>query len=182
MEVEVKARLKSLEEIKKKLESLGAKFLAPVEQRDAYFKPKGFDEKKQGPGDWVLRIRSSNGKSILTLKILTEILGAWHEYETGIEKEEQAKKILAAMGLVNVFTLNKTRAYGALEGFELCLDNVKELGYYLEVALESEEKEGSRNKIISFLKKIGIAEQDIEKRGYGEIIGEKLGHKFSGMR
>ncbi len=181
MEVEVKARLKDLKQIKKKLESLGAKFSAPVEQCDAYFKSKGFDAKPEGPGAWIMRIRTSNGKSKLTFKELTEILGAWKEFETGIENAEQARKMLEAMGLVNAFTLNKSRIYGELEGFELCLDDVKELGYYLEVALESEEKEDSRNKIISFLKKIGVNEKDIEKRGYGEIISEKLGYRFQGM-
>jgi adenylate cyclase class 2 len=182
LEVEVKARLKDLEAIKQKLVSLGAKFVAPVEQSDSYFKPKGFDKENQGPGDWIMRIRTSDKKSFLTLKTLTEALGAWHELETEISNPEQAKKILETMQLENVFTLNKQRTYGTIEDFELCLDNIKELGYYLEVALEASESKNSRQKIIDFLKEIGIKEKDIEKRGYGEIIGEKLGHKFKGMR
>jgi len=182
MEVEVKAKLKNLLPIREKLESLGAKFSEPVEQSDAYFKPAGFGKKPDGPGSWIMRIRTSNGKSSLTFKALTEILGAWKEFETGIENAAQTRNMLEAMGLVNAFNINKKRTYGELDGFELCLDDVKELGYYLEVALESEEKEASRNKIICFLKKISVSEKDIEKRGYGEIIGEKLGHKFEGMR
>ena len=52
----------------------------------------------------------------------------------------------------------------------------------MEVSLGSEQSDIARGKILSFLKKINIEEKDIEKRGYGEIIGEKLGHEFRGMR
>ena len=182
MEVEVKAKVKDMVELKKKFEDMGASFNTPVSQVDAYFKPKGFDEKPEGPGSWIVRIRDSNDKKTLTLKALTEILGAWVEYETAIENGEQARKILDTMGLVNVFTLNKKRSYGKIGEFEVLLDDVKELGEYLEVALESDEKEKTREKIINFMKSAGISESDIERRGYGEIIGEKLGHRFGGMR
>ncbi len=184
MEVEVKARIDDLDTVKKKLESLGAKFDSIVKQKDAYFKSRGFDSKKQGPGDWIVRIRTSRGQKILTLKALTEILGAWVEHETVIDDEKEMQNILETMGLFNVFTLNKERVPGRLDEFELCLDDVKELGKFLEVALDSEdkEKENARDMIIEFMKTLGISEKDIEKRGYGEIIGEKLGHRFDGMR
>jgi predicted adenylyl cyclase CyaB len=71
-----------------------------------------------------------------------------------------------------------------MEWFEVMLDDVQELGRFIEVALESDEgeKEAARKKIIDFIKKLGIDEKFIEKRGYGEIMGEKLGHRFEGMR
>jgi len=182
MEVEVKARVKDLAALKAKLESMGAKFGRTAQQRDSYFKPKGFDKKPEGPGSWIVRIREDGSKRTLTLKALTEVLGAWKEYETGIDNSEQACKLLETMGLTNTFTLNKIRIYGKLGEFEVLLDDVKELGKYLEVALESDEKDKSREKILKLMKGIGVNEKDIEKRGYGEIMGEKLGHRFGGMR
>ncbi len=183
MEIEVKVRLKDLESIKKRLLEKGAVFGEPVVQEDMYFKEPGFDPNRiQGPGDIIVRVRREDGKSILTLKALTEILGAWKEHETEIANPEEMENILKTAGFVNAFNINKSRAVGELGEFELCVDDVKELGKYMEVSVISEEKEKTRNRIIAFLKELGFEEKDIEKRGYGEIIGEKLGHKFDGMR
>ncbi len=182
MEVELKARVKDLDSMRKRLESLGVSFGNTVEQKDVYFKPRGFDEKPEGTGSWIVRIRTSGNKKTLTLKALTEMLGVWKEYETAIDNDEQARRILEAMGVINVFTINKKRTYGRLDDFEVLLDDVKELGKFLEVALESDEKENTRNRILGFMKNLGIEDKDIEKRGYGEIIGEKLGHRFEGMK
>ncbi len=183
MEVEVKARIEDMEAMKQKLESMGAKFDGnAVEHVDAYFKQKGFDKKPEGPGAWILRIRESRGETTLTLKALTDITGAWVEYETGIDNAEQVRKMLETMGLINVFTFHKKRIHGRLGEFEVLLDDVKELGKFVEVGLISDESEGTRARIIEFIRKLGIEEKDIEKRGYGEIMGEKLGHMFDGMR
>jgi len=143
--------------------------------------PEGFDQRPSGPGDWILRIRTSGDQKTLTIKVLTEIRGAWVEHETGIDNEEQARKIAETMGLVNVFTFNKKRLFGRMGEFEVLLDDVKELGKFMEVALESDEKEDARNRIIAFMKTLGIKEKAVERRGYGEIMGEKLGHKFERM-
>jgi predicted adenylyl cyclase CyaB len=182
MEVEMKARIDDIEAMKQKLETKGVKFEGEAQQVDAYYKPENFNERPQGPGDWILRVRTSGDEKTLTIKVLTEITGAWIEHETGINNEEQARKIAETMGLINVFTFHKRRLFGQMGEFEVLLDDVKELGKYIEVALESEEKENTRKKIIDFMKTIGIEEKDVEKRGYGEIMGEKLGHKFHKMK
>ncbi len=183
MEIEVKVRLRDLDSVRNRLIERGAVFNRPIVQKDMYFKPPGFDPKKtQGPGDVIVRIRKGERKHRLTLKALTDILGAWIEHETKIEDPGEMENILKAASFTNVFTLNKTRVLGRLGEFELCLDDVKELGKYMEVGLISEEKEGTRNRILELIRELGFKEKDIEKRGYGEIMGEKLGHRFSGMR
>lgn len=184
MEVEVKARVENLEDVKKKLVELGVQFNGSVSHNDRYFKPKGFDQRVQGPGDYIVRIRKEGNNHILTTKALTEIMGAWIEHETEIDNPGEMEKMLLMLGLVNVFDLNKTREVGRLGEFEVLLDDVKELGKFIEVALDSEEgkKEENRKRIIEFFSKIGLKEEALEKRGYGELIGEQLGHKFGGMR
>jgi adenylate cyclase class 2 len=184
MEVEMKVKIDDIDALRKKLESMGANFNEAVDQTDVYFKKKGFDSKPEGPGAWILRIRDSEGEKALTLKALTEVTGAWLEHETGIDNVEQARKIMETMGLINVFTFHKKRIHGRMGEFEVLLDDVTELGRYVEVALDSaeEEKEKTRTKIIEFIKTLGYEEKDFEKRGYGEIMGEKMGHKFDGMR
>jgi predicted adenylyl cyclase CyaB len=182
MEVEMKAKIEDLETMKQKLESMGVAFEGEAQQVDAYYKPKGFDKTPDGPGDWILRVRKSGDEKTLTIKVLTEVTGAWIEHETGIDNEEQARRIAETMGLVNVFTFHKRRLFGRMGEFEILLDDVKELGKYIEFALESDEKENTRRKIIEFMKTLGIEEKDVERRGYGEIMGEKLGHKFHKMK
>ncbi|MFQ5647646.1 MAG: class IV adenylate cyclase [Candidatus Aenigmatarchaeota archaeon] len=182
MEIEVKVRLEDLEEMKRKLAGRGAVFEEPVVQEDRYFKPKGFEKKVQVPGDFIVRIRKAWGKVILTSKILTEVRGAWIENETDITDPEEMEKILLLTGLVNAFNINKIRHIGKLGEFEICIDDVKELGKFMEVCLIADEHEQTRERIISFLKELGFSDKDIDTRGYGEIIGEKLGHKFGGMR
>lgn len=182
MEIEVKVRLQDLDGMEKKLAGKGAVFQKPVVQEDSYFMTPGYDERVSGPGEFILRIRKVGGKSILTFKELTEVRGAWIEHETPIEDPEEMRKILLRSGFVTVFDINKTRRRGELGEFEICIDDVKELGKFMEVCLIADEHENTRERIIQFLKGLGFRDRDIETRGYGEILGEKLGCKFGGMR
>ncbi len=180
MEVEVKARVNDLNALRRKLESKGASFSPPAMQSDAYFKPARGVE---GPGAWILRIRDSGGKKTLAMKVFTDVRGAWIEHETGIEDEKQVRKMLEVLGLPNAFMFNKKRVRGRLGDFELCLDDVRELGKFIEVALDSEEKDNARERIREFIRSLGISDKDIDNRGYGEIYEEeKHGKKFNGMR
>ena len=183
MEIEVKVRLEDIEAMKQKLAGRGAVFEEPVTHSDHYFKQRGYNDRAQGPGDFIIRIRKVGDKAILTCKVLTEVRGAWIENETEIADPDEMERILGSAGFVTVFRLNKTRNRGRLGEFEICIDDVKELGKFMEVCLDSEEKDSSRERIIAFLKELGFTEGSIDTRGYGEIIGEEqLGQKFSGMR
>jgi predicted adenylyl cyclase CyaB len=132
-----------------------------------------------------VRIRNQAGKHMLTSKTLTEFLGVWDEHETIIGSPEEVEKMLDLFGFVNAFNVIKTRERGYLEGFEVILDDVRELGKFIEIALESDEvedKDAARRRIIDFFSKIGLGEDSLEKRGYGEMIGARMGVKFGGMR
>ena len=82
-------------------------------------------------------------QAFLTIKEMTDESGVWHELETGVEKPDQAREIIAKMGFSHLFDINKTREKGMLGEIELCLDEVKQLGKYLEAAIEAETKEGA---------------------------------------
>jgi len=179
MEVEAKVELKDLEEIKKKLISLGAKFFKEKKQDDIFFYKKGAENKVQGPGDFVLRIRESD-KNTFTFKALTDRTGFWVEHETEISSPREMKIILEKTGFVEMTAMHKKRIPGELGEFELCLDDVKELGKFLEVALESEEGEKSERKLVDFLKKLEFDEKEIIHKGYGAMMFAKLGIKFDG--
>jgi adenylate cyclase class 2 len=182
MEIEVKAKVGDLAQIKKKLIELGAEFTNSEQQDDSYFKPKGREMEDQGPGSFIVRIRKGSAKSFLTLKEMSEETGVWPEHETAVDNPGQAREILLKMGYSHLFDINKKREKAMLDGVELCLDDVKQLGKYLEAAIEAETKVGAKQKIMALLQKIGINEIQIEPKGYARIISENMGIKFRGVK
>ena len=181
-EVEMRFKCPDLEDFKSNLIKMGAKLSGPEIQEDFYFRPKGKENAEQKPGDFILRIRRTKDKKFLTLKGLTEIRGAWLEHELEINNAEEAEKMLSVMGYARWLEISKTRQTTKLDDFEICIDDVKQLGPYVEVSLFAEDTENARNKIKQFISNLGISENEFESRGYPEIIGEILGIKFSGMR
>lgn len=79
-------------------------------------------------------------------------------------------------------TLTKERIPGKLGEFSFNLDNIKELGLYIEVELIDEDGKRAQDKIKQLLFKLGISENQLERRGYIEIIFEAQGMKFNGQK
>jgi len=189
LEVEVKAKLAGtagLNAIKQKLGGLKARLVEELVQHDEYYYREP-DRKTRGPGDFIVRIRKQGNENYLGYKELTETTGAWKEYESRVEDAEAVKKILKGIGLVKAFDVIKKRSEYRAGEFEVCLDDVKDLGCFIEVALEfqkeidGESSKNAREKIYGFMKTLGISEKDLEPKGYGELIHEPLGYKFVGM-
>jgi len=179
MEVEAKVKVQSLEAMRTKLESMGAEFHPEKRQHDSIFKRKGHELDPQKPGDFILRVRESS-KNFLAIKVLTDRPGVWIEHETEVADSVAAKALLEAAGFVQVLTMTKTRIPGTLEDFELCLDDIKELGTHLEIALDSHDGHTAKKKIVELLGKLGYQEKDIIHKGYVAILFERMGVKFEG--
>lgn len=181
MEVEAKVRVSNLKEVKRKLVKLGAKFSKIKTQADFYYKEKGKELEPQRPGSSLLRIRHQGKKKFLTLKALTEQEGAWIEHEVEIDSDDKMHNLLLALGYTRALTITKERTPGMFGEFELCLDDIQELGLYLEISLDSEDKENAKKKLVSFLNSLGFKEEYIEHRGYARILFEKMGVKYEGV-
>ncbi len=175
MEVEARVKVNDLDKIKQRLTSIGADFFERNYQIDSVYKTKGKELEPLGPGAFILRIRESGKGNKLTYKNLTETPGVIIEYETNIDNPNEMRKIIESSGFGLVYTMEKERTSGKLRDFKLCLDNVKEIGTYLEVELQSEDGDGAMNKIKQFFKKIGFPENEITTKGYSLMIFEKLG-------
>jgi predicted adenylyl cyclase CyaB len=179
MEIEARVKVDDLEKVKSQLTGLGAEFYKEKVQVDSIFKRKGEELAPQGPGGFILRVRESD-KNTLTLKALTEKAGVWVEHETEVSNVEEAKQILLKADFSKVFTMTKKRISGRLGDFELCLDDIKELGTYIEVALDSPDSRKSKEKIVRLLNKLGFEESQIIHKGYVAMLFERLGVTFSG--
>ena len=181
MEIEIKARVENLADMKKKLVELGAEFSGSEQQDDSYFKPKGREMEDQGPGSFIVRIRDG-GKSFLTLKEMSDETGVWPEWETAISNPKEMKIIMEKLSYSRIFDISKNREKGDLDGMELCLDDVKQLGKYLEVAIEADKKEGAKQRIMALFSKLQILQSQIEPKGYARIISENMGINFKGVK
>ncbi len=110
-------------------------------------------------------MRKQGNKAYLGYKQLTETTGASKEYETRVEDAKAVKKILGGVGLTKVFEITKKRSEYSVGEFEVCLDDVKGLGYFIEAALEFlKEVDGNaskklREKIYCFTKTLTINEK-----------------------
>jgi predicted adenylyl cyclase CyaB len=177
MEIEAKVKVEDLEQVKQKLIQMGAQFSEKKKQIDHIFKPKGKEFAEQGPGDYIWRIRES-ARNKLTFKALTETAGVWVEHETEIKDPEEMKKILLKSGFSQVLIMTKERTPGELGDFELCLDDIKELGTHLEIALDSNDEKIAKKRIVELLGKLGYGESQIIHKGYVAILFERMGVKF----
>lgn len=182
MEVEIKAKLKDLSHIKDKLLKSGAKLGKSKRQLDIFYKHKERAWDTLRPGSYILRVRESGNDKFLTFKSLTPIKGVWEEYEVRIDGTKEIKKILKKLDLIPVFSIEKVRISGSLGKFKFNLDKVKNLGSFVEVELIDKNGKKAQNEIRKLFSRLGISEKQLERRGYGEIISEKMGIKSDGIK
>ena len=175
MEIEIKAKVDDVEEIKKKLINLGCSF-KELRQMDRYFLKKGRREqfKQRLPGEYSLRIRNNDKKDFFfTCKELTDKDGVWPENETRITNPEETEQIILKTGHEYLLTLNKKRFVSKLSEFEVCIDDIEHLGTFIEVEVISDDVDSGQQKILSFFKELGIDESKITHKGYVDMTLRK---------
>lgn len=180
MEIEVKAKLKDLKQIRKRLLQIPVQFSKSKTQVDHYYKLRGREMELQKPGSYLIRIREDDDKNYLTMKKLTKERGVWEEHELAIENYREMDIILREIGFVEIFTLHKKRTITKYKNYKICLDDVRELGPYLEIELVVKKGDFLKlqDNIKSFMFSLGIQENQIEKRGYPQILLMDMGVKY----
>ncbi len=181
MEVELRARVDNLEDVKKRLVKKGAKFNKQAEEQDdTYYVPRGKEEVARR-GDPLIRVRKEGKKAKLNVKLLTSTAGIWDEHEVSVSDGDELKLILKKMGLVELFTLVKRRTKGRLKEFGLFLDDIEVLGSFLEIELlvPEEEAEAAQQRIRELMHELVISEEDIEAKGYARLLREEMGTKYA---
>ena len=181
-EVEVKARLKDKESVIKKLEALGCKFSEEFHQVDHIFIKKN-DSFPPPLGVGVLRVRKSNDKYFFTLKIPQTSRQDCIERELEIIEGERMIEILGLMDWVEVPTVDKKRIKTNINDIEIVLDDVKDLGEFIEaekiVTIEDPEaRKKTQEELYSFLETLGVSKEDRVIDGkYDIMLFEKFGMK-----
>lgn len=182
-EIEIKIPLaeREFEGIKENVKIL-SKFEKKSHQVDTYFTPahKNFLD-QQFPFEW-LSIRSRDGKSILSYKHYypedADLKTHCDEFELEISKPEQFDKIFSSLEFRKLVTVEKDReVYVYNDEFEIALDNVNDLGKFIEIESIKDfgSVEATRKKLFDFAKILGINAAGTDKRGYPFLLMKKKG-------
>ena len=171
IEVEVKAKIGSFEEMEKRLEGLGAIKSKTEFQEDIYLASPIVDFAKT---DEALRIRTTDNDTFITYKgpKLNDKAKTRKEIEMKIEDTAKAKGIFAEIGFKEVRTVRKNRQYYDYENFEISLDDVEGLDPYMEIEIAMDDNEDyteAQNMIFKLFEKLDIAE-GFETTSYMELL------------
>ena len=171
IEVEVKARIDSFEEIEEKLKTIGAEKTKTEFQEDIYFQSPIVDFAKT---DEALRIRTTNSQTFITYKgpKLNEKAKTRKEVEMAIESAEKARDIFEEVGFTPARIVRKNRLYYTYENFEISLDDVEGLPPYMEIEValpDSEDYSEAQNRIFELFARLDITE-GFERTSYMELL------------
>jgi len=167
MEVEVKFRVE-FGHMKAKIESLGARFIREELQEDVYFSV---------PFPTQLRVREipNLGEAFLTYKEIKDPgrNEEFDEIEVGVSDASKTREILKRLGFKEDVTVRKRRLVYRLDNVTFELNDVEELGGFLDIEVISDDVEEAKKKIWEMAGRLGLSEKDVEPRLYQELLKEK---------
>jgi predicted adenylyl cyclase CyaB len=132
-EIEVKARVSDMQAIEEKLRALGCTISEPVIQDDTVFVDYSEAYDQMSPGKNFLRIRKSNDKTLFTVKQPQQGELDCFEHETEISDAEEMRQAILLMGYHEAIKIYKTRRKTNYGEYEICLDEVRDLGTFIEL-------------------------------------------------
>jgi predicted adenylyl cyclase CyaB len=163
-EVEVKARLKDRKAVIKKLKSLGCKFRKELHQVDHIFIPENISFPPP-IGTPVLRVRKQGDIYFFTLKISQGNRTDSIEREMEIPEGEKMIEMLKLLKWRETILVDKRRTKTNIKDIEIVLDNVKDLGEFVEAEKivthpDVEHRKKIQADLFAFLETLGIPQDD----------------------
>jgi len=167
-EIEIKARVANKDQLLKAFTDKNIQLTDPIEQHDVVYYVEG--TKDNAPDSVWLRLRTENGtKTILTLK--KQHRGGLDsiEHETVVADAEEARGIILALGFTLYSDLTKTRQKAKVGEIEICLDEVQDLGCFVEAEKLAElDADGQKieSELWEVLNEFGVDKKDEVLEGY----------------
>ena len=177
-EIEVKARLKNKDQIFEKLKSLGCVLSAPIRQVDTVYTKIVGSVEEYLKNDHFLRIREkSDGRFIFTVKKpLSNLVLTKAEHETEIKNPIELEQALFLMGYQTANKVIKVRQTTHCKDFEICIDEVENLGSFIEVErMSDDDMDAVRKELNEFLDSLGVSSEDQVHKGY-DILAIESGN------
>lgn len=172
IEIEVKARLDDPKQMERTVIALGASPLGIESQADTYYNTPYRDF---GKTDEALRIRVQDGVSFLTYKgpKMDRVSKTRKEFQTGINDANTMGNILSSLGFFPVATVTKKRKNFRLGDFFISLDEVRNLGDFIEIEMSVKDSWNYEEKVESIFKlieKLGISRESTIRSSYLEMV------------
>lgn len=178
LEIEVKAKIRDFETLKKKLKEIGCILSEPIIQDDYIYNKKGIDIRKGYDGSPILRIREQDEKILFTLKKNRNNELDCIEKEIEVSNRDILNDIIELLDYECTVEVHKTRIKGMYNDYEICLDEVDELGSYIEVEkMSDEDGEKIQKELFDFLQTLGISKEDRVFKGYDTLMWLKNNDK-----
>lgn len=177
IEIEIKVKVENVDTLKNFLQMHGT-FKGEKQQIDEYFSPAHGDYMSVRPVNEWLRLRTADNKFSLDYKL-------WHrdeqgqsqycdEIETGIDNINQARKLLTALHFHSIATVDKIRSAWMYEEYEVAIDEVKDLGTFVEIEYmgkdESIDPKKVVNEMIAFLRSSNCGKINKTNTGYPMLL------------
>lgn len=181
VEVEIRARVNDLQIIKKRLSELGARLLKQEKMADYVFgRAKDLDQDhKIIDGHFSARIREKNDKISVEFKEIKRA-GAGMEFSSAVSSLEAGLNFFEKLDFERAFVVAKTREIYEYQGFEICLDDVDQLGSFVEVEhpmKTGKDIEKAFKECQDILHQIA-PDAIIEPKKYGDLMQEKINKKY----
>jgi len=171
LEVEAKAHLDEPERVITSIIELGGHEIYFTVQRDTYYRHPGRDFART---DEALRIREEEGRSFITYKgpKLDADTKSREELEVPLVDPKDLGVLLLRLGFDPVAVVEKRRRGYLVGTLEVCVDEVKGLGHFLEVeARECEDLEEGKTRVLGLLDALGLTR--LERKSYLELLLER---------
>ncbi len=173
IEVEIRAKIKDVGSIKESLNKMGIQFIKNVKQIDRIFgHPKFLDkENKIIKGGLVVRIREINDSCNLEFKEIVR-QGGGFEIKAKLDNVDFGIELLEKLDFNEAFVISKTRDAYKYNDFEIAIDQVEQLGDFIEIekVVSSREKiDKAREDCVKLLEQIS-PEAEITNEKYGDMM------------
>jgi adenylate cyclase class 2 len=180
IEIKIPTNKQNFDRIRKHLLDV-AKLLQKEKQVDTYYTPshRNFFEPKE-PYEY-LRIRREESKSSITYKLYNpDPTKRTHceEYESQVTNTDSIQKIFKALDFEESLTIDKDREiFNYQDKFEVALDKVKDLGYYIEIETtkDFDSIEQAREELFKFAKELQLDTTKVDNNGYVYLMLVKKG-------
>ena len=150
-----------------------------IRQVDTVFLLRGGSFKTFQCGDPVMRIRlTENGSVTLTYKRALHGSEDCVEYELTVDSAETAKRLLQEVGYMPVVHVDKRRRTYRLEDVLVTLDDVENLGSFMEIEALCADESGisdAKRAVDRVASEFHMEERDREFRKYDELLTDSDG-------
>lgn len=148
---------------------LKSQFIAPISSKrqiDTVFLLPGQVDAPIVPGSKIMRVRDvlnpETGElqqSLMTLKVEGQTKLVSDEYEFAVDDGNVARQMLTALGWQEIVTVDKVRLESKTKDYTICIDEVAELGLFIELEVLTEDSADVKNiqqQMRNFLKNLNI--------------------------